>query len=110
MANCSTFSAGLPAGSAQRGLAHDLRRQLVVRHTGAGEERQFLAAQQGIHAVDGRDAGLDVIARINARGRVDRLPVDIGITVGQWLRAAVQRFAQTVEDTSEHFFGHRDVK
>ena len=49
----------------QVGLARDLRGQLVVRQARAGEDGQLLPTDQRIHAVDGRDAGLDQVAGID---------------------------------------------
>ena len=77
----------------------------------APEKRgSFWPTQQSIHAIDGGDAGLDEVAWINAGGRVDRLTIDIGILVGQRLRAAIQRAAQAVENTPQHLFRYRDCQ
>ena len=48
----------------QGGLAHDLRRQLVMRKSVSGKDRQLLAADQGGQAVDGRDPGADIVSGI----------------------------------------------
>ena len=40
-------------------LTGNLSRQLGVRQTGAGEDRQLLPSYQGVQAINGRDAGLD---------------------------------------------------
>src|SRR3989304_1287505 len=45
------------------GLAGNLRRHLVMRQPRAGEERQLLAAHQGVQPVDARDAGLHELLR-----------------------------------------------
>ena len=48
----------------QGGLAHDLRRQLVVGKSVSGKDRQLLAADQGGQAINGRNAGTDVVSGI----------------------------------------------
>src|SRR5919106_2736603 len=79
-------------------------------HARAREQGKFLAAQEGVHAIDGRNAGLDVIARVDTCSRVNWLAVDIAIAIGEWFRTTVNRGAQTVENASEHFFGNRHVQ
>ena len=49
-------------------LTGDLGGQLRVRQAGAGEDRQLLAADEGVQAVDRGDAGLDELIAGN-RGR-----------------------------------------
>ncbi len=55
---------------ADLGLAGDLGSQLGMRQAGCREDRQLLAADQGVQAIDGRDAGLDEFVR-DSRGRPD---------------------------------------
>ena len=54
-------------GAQHLGLTGDLRRQIRVGQTGAGENRQLLPAHQGVQAVDGGNAGLDKLVR-DSRG------------------------------------------
>ena len=84
------------------GLAGDLRRKLRVRQAGAGEDRQLLAAHQGVKAVDGGNAGLNKLGRVIAGGGVHRGAVDIDVFDRQDVGAAVNRFAETVKDAAEH--------
>ena len=80
--NCSAVSCGTPMPAktiaklssrcvaAQPRPLGDLGGQPVVRQAARGEERQLLSAHEAVHHVDGRDAGLDEIAR-QARARPD---------------------------------------
>ena len=94
-----------------RSLLDDLDGQLVVLHAGAREDRQLLAADQGGQAVDGRDAGADIVARIDAADRVDRRAVDIAAGDRVDRAEPVDRPAQTVQHPAEQFGaeidGHR---
>ena len=62
-----TMANAVRALAAQPRILRDLARQLIVRHAAGGEQRQLLAAHQAVHQVDGRDAGLDEVARQIAR-------------------------------------------
>ena len=85
----------------QLGLTHDLRRDPVMRQAAAGENRQFLAAGQGIHAVDGGNAGLDEFARVGAGGGVERLAVHVATVGGNDRRSSVARQSGAVEHAAE---------
>ena len=89
-------------------LAGDLRGDLVVRQAVAAEDGQFLPAHQRVHAVERGDAGLDEVARVDARVRVHRLAVDVAPHAADRRGAAVGRAAQPVEDAPEH--GPRDLQ
>src|SRR5213594_4075072 len=54
------------------GLSSDLQRHLVVRESRAGEQRELLAADQGVQTIDRRDARLDELCGVLPRIRVDR--------------------------------------
>ena len=73
-----------------------------VRQTGAGEDRQLLAAHQRVEPVDGGDAGLDELVREIAGVRVDRGAVDVEHLLRDDLRAAVDGPPDAVEDPAEH--------
>ncbi len=100
----------LACGSAQGRLAHDLGGELIMGQTGAGEERQFLASQEGVHTVNRRDACLDIVARVHARSGIDRLPVDIGVVLRQGLGPAILWQSQSAKDAPQHLFSHRDLE
>ena len=74
--------------------------------TGAGEDRQLLAADKRVQAVDRGNAGLDKFVRVIARGGVHRQTVDVLHLGGQNLRPAVLRVAHAVEDAAKHILGH----
>ena len=84
------------------GLARDLRGQRGVGQTRAGEDRQLLAADQGVQTVDRGNAGLDEFGGVGAGRRVHRQAVDVHVRVRQDLRAAVDGQAHAVEDAAEH--------
>ena len=58
-------------------LTGDLRRQLRMGQTGAGEHRQLLSPNQRVQPVNGRNARLDELSRIVPGGRVHRRTVDV---------------------------------
>ena len=74
------------AGTQYLCLTGNLRRQLGMGQAGAGEYRQFLAADQGVQSVDGADAGLNEFGRIVAGGRVHRPDVRRDPGSGPWHR------------------------
>src|SRR5271157_2480666 len=95
---------------AQSCLSNDLRGELIVRHARTGKDGKLLSAQKGIHPVNGRDASLNIIARIHTRGWVDRLSIDISVSISQRLRATINGIAQTVKDAPKHFFRDWDAQ
>ena len=58
-------------------LTRDLRGKLCMGKTGAGEDRQLLAADKGVQTVDRGNAGLDKFVRVIARGGVHRQTVNV---------------------------------
>ena len=54
----------------QRCLLHDLRRQLIMRKSVSGKDRQLLSPDQGHQTVNGRNSGTDIISRIFTGHRV----------------------------------------
>jgi hypothetical protein len=77
-----------------------------VRQAGAGEYRQLLAADQGVQAVDGGNAGLDELGGVVAGGGVHGQAVDVAVSLGQYLGAAVDGLAHAVEDAAQHILGN----
>jgi len=88
-------------------LAGDLGGQFVVRQPSAGEHRQFLPADEGVHAVDGGDARHDEVARIGAPGGVDRRAVHVPAILGDGRGDAIHRLAEAVQHPPEHRRRHR---
>ena len=91
-------------------LTRDLRGQRCMRQAGRGEDRQLLAADEGVQTVNGRDAGLDELCRVGACRRVHRQAVDIEMLFRQDLRAAVDRLAHAVEDAAKHILGNAELQ
>ncbi len=88
---------------AHLGLADDLGGQLVVAHACAGENRQLLAPNQGGHAVDGRDAGINAVARVFPSHGVHGHSVDIPLFLGVNLAQAVDGPARAGKHPAQHF-------
>jgi hypothetical protein len=80
---------------------------IVVRQTGGGEERDLLATGDGVHAVNGGDAGLDHLLGVRAHLRVDGLAVDVEEVLRQDGGALVDGLARSVEDAAKHVIGNR---
>ena len=89
-------------GAAHLGLAGYLSGQLGVGQAGGREYGQLLAADQGVQAVDSRNAGLDELLGIVAGGGVHGQAVHVHAHVGQDLRPVVNGAAQAVEDPAQH--------
>ena len=91
-------------------LTRDLRGKLCMGKTGAGEDRQLLAADKGVQTVDRGNAGLDKFVRVIARGGVHRQTVNVLHLGGQNLGAAVLRVAHAVEDAAKHILRHGQLQ
>ena len=59
-------------GARRARVGHHPRRELEAREAGAREDRQLLAAHEGVHPVDGGNAGLDEVRRLAAAHRIER--------------------------------------
>jgi hypothetical protein len=94
----------------QLGLAHDLGGHPVMGQAAAGEDGQLLAPGQGVHAVDGGNAGLDELTRIGSGGRVQRLAVHVAAVGGNDWGAAIPGQAGAVEHAAEDVPRHRQLE
>lgn len=92
------------------GLPGDLRRQIGVRQTGAGEDGQLLAAHQRVQPVDGADTGLNELVGIVPGGGIHGQAVDVHVLVGQQGGAAVDRLTHAVEHTAQHVGGYAQLQ
>ncbi len=90
-------------------LTGDLRRELRVRQARPGEDRQLLATDQREVAVDGGYPSLDELGRKVAAERIDRRPGDVPECFRHDLPGIVDRFADAVEDASQHLAGDADA-
>ncbi len=86
-------------------LADDLGGEPVVRQAVPRKYRQLLAADQGVHAVDGRNARLDEVARILAGIGVDRIAVHVDELRRIHFGIAVDGLAESVEHAAHEPFG-----
>ena len=91
-------------------LTGDLGGQLRMRQAGAGEDRQLLAADEGVEPVDRGDACLDEFVGVVAGSGVHGQAVDVLHLGRQDLGAAVLRVAHAVEDAAEHILGHGQLQ
>ena len=82
----------------------DTRKQLVVRFSGAGENRQLLGNHEGVEHVDHRNTGSDHAARHNTLGRVYGRTADLYHIIFE-RRPLIARLARTVKDASEQVIG-----
>ena len=73
-----------------------------MRQPVAGEYRELLSADKRHQRVYRGDTGVDEVARVLARHRVQRQSVDVDALAAVYLAAAVARFAESVEGTPEH--------
>ena len=90
-------------------LLHNLCRQLIMRKTVAGENRQLLAANQSCQSVDSGNTCLNEVSRILAAARVQRKTVDIDLRVGDDRTEAVDRTADTIKCTAQDVLGECDL-
>ena len=78
--------------------------------SGAGEDGQLLAADEGVQSVNGGNAGLDELGGVSAGGGVHGKTVDVAVLLGDDGRAFVDRLAHAVEDTAEHILAHAKLE
>ena len=71
---------------------------------------QLLAANEGVQAVDGGNAGLDKLRRIRARRRVHGHAVNIAVSLRKKLGTAVDGLTHAVEYAAEHILGNRKLQ
>src|SRR5256712_4551588 len=90
-------------------LAPDLQADSILRQASAGEEWQRLAANEGVEAVDGRDAGPDELRGLFAGVRVDRGSLNLHAFLRDDRRSAVRGFPGSGEDAAEHLAGHTEL-
>ena len=91
-------------------LTGNLSRQLGVRQTGAGEDRQLLPSYQGVQAINGRDAGLDKLIGVVAGGWVHCQTIDIPVFIRQNSRTIIDGLAHSVKYTAQHIAGNRQLQ
>ena len=88
------------------GPLHDARRQLQRRKPGPGEDGQLLAADEGVHPVDGRHAGLDQLLGRQARRGVQGSAPERPERLADRRREPVQRRPEAAEDAAEELAPH----
>ena len=70
----------------QASLPADLGGDVIVRESCGREQGDLLPSGNGVHGIDGGDAGLDHLLRVGALCRVDGGPVDVQEGLSQDLR------------------------
>ena len=111
----------------QASLSTNLSSNLVVRKTGGGENRNLLSSGNGVHRINSGDTGRDHFLRVHlvhslvnhptqfqelaySRVRVDRLPIDIQVVLGQNLRTLINRTTRAIENTTQHVLRHTEFQ
>mmetsp|Transcript_30746 Transcript_30746/g.82329 ORF Transcript_30746/g.82329 Transcript_30746/m.82329 type:complete len:468 (-) Transcript_30746:264-1667(-) len=94
----------------QGGLPAHLCRDLVVRQTRRGEQRQLLPAHHRIHGVDRADAGLDHFLGVHARLGVERRAIDVQEVLRQHCWAFVDGLPGAVECAAQEIIRDRHLE
>src|SRR5208337_52228 len=89
-------------------LPGDLGGELACRQAGAGEDRQLLAPDQRVEAVDCRHPGLDEVRGFIPGGWIDGRARDVEYRLGDDLRAVVPGLPDTAEDPAQHIMRDAD--
>ena len=84
------------------GLTSYLGGKFIVRQPAGRKGGQLLSANQGIHPVDGRDAGDNEIARIGATSWIDGEPVHVEPRLRDGHRDAIDGLTKPVENPAQH--------
>ena len=114
----------LPLGHADRGEDHDeavIRtgdaggvgdpgREFEAGQAVSGEDRQLLAADQGVQSVDRRDTGFDEFGRVGACDRVDGVPVEVTLRRRQNRGSAVDGPSHAVENPAHEVAPDRQLR
>ena len=87
-------------------LTGNLRGKVGMREAGAGENRQFLPANQRVQAVDSGDARLNKFVGVVAGGGVHGEAVNVAVLLREDVGAAVDRLSHAVEHAPEHVAGY----
>ena len=90
-------------------LTGNLSSQLGVGQTGSRENRQLLAPDQGVQAVDGGDTGLNELGRVLPGGGVHGQAVDIHPFIRDDFRSVIDDISHAVEDTAQHIFRYAEL-
>ncbi len=99
----------LVGAAPQGGLPYDLGGQLVMGQTVPGKDGQFLAPDEGGQTVDRGDAGVDIVAGIFPRNRIQRKTVDVQGYLGDDLSQPVDGLADPVEGAAQDVFRKADL-
>ncbi len=91
------------------GLTGNLGRQSRMGQAGAGEDRQLLASNQGVQAVNGGNAGLDKLGGVVPGGGIHGQAVNVHIGIGKNIRASVNGVAHAVEYPAQHILGNSQL-
>ena len=96
----------LTVGASYLRLSCDLCRKVSVRHTGARENGELLAANQGVQTVNGRNTRLNELGGVDSGRGVNGSTVDVELFVGNDLGAAVNGGTHSAENSAEHIGGN----
>ena len=91
-------------------MAGDAGHQHALADAGTGKDPHALAEPAGQQAVDGADAGADRLADGFAIQRQNRSAVDSAGFGGRHRAEAVDRPAESIEQSAQQFFGTADAR
>ena len=92
----------------QRGLTHNLCRQLVMGKTVSGENRQLLPSDQCGQPVNGGNACTDIVTGIFSPYRVQGLAIHIRPFLSHDFSQIINRLSDPVKCSSQKAFGKPD--
>ena len=81
-----------------------------MRQTGAGEDGQLLATNQGVQTVNSGNAGLDKLVGVVTGSGVHGQAVDIPVLLGQDVGTTVDGLPHAVEHAAQHIAGHAQLQ
>ncbi len=88
-------------------LTHYLNRQLVMRKTGTGKNRQLLPSDKRHQTIYGAYTRVNVISRIRAGYGIQGLTVNIGVLFWKNRTQSVNWFSHSIKHSSQHLFRQR---
>ena len=91
-------------------LTGNLGRQLCVRQSRSGKDRQLLPSYQRVQSVDSRYPGLNEFRRIVSGCRIHRKTVDIQSFFRNNFRSAIHGSSHAVEHSAQHFWRNAQLR
>ena len=86
----------------QRCLLYDLCRQLIMRKSIAGKDRQLLSTDQSGQTINCRNTCTDIVTRIFTAYRIQRQTIDISLIRRKQWSQSIDRYSDSVKCSSQH--------